>query len=104
MISSDLFTDVLYQHSLPASPVELAIEDPLPGTKVESAVGHRDDHLAAHDLPLQVGVGVIFARPVVLILTNRRVRCQPFEPHLIIVVQATLVVVDKHTRSNVYRR
>jgi hypothetical protein len=29
------------------------------------------------------------------------VRRQLFEPHLVIVVQAAFVVVDKHTRSNV---
>jgi hypothetical protein len=36
-------------------------------------------------------------------MADRCVRSQLFEPHLVIMVQATLVVVDKHTRSNVLR-
>jgi hypothetical protein len=32
------------------------------------------------------------------------VRCQLLEPHLVIVMKATLVVVDKHARSNMHRR
>ena len=35
-------------------------------------------------------------------LADRRVRRQLFEPHLVIMVQATFVVIDKHTRSNVH--
>ena len=52
MISSDLFTNDLDQHPLPPAPVELAVEDPLPRAKVETAVGHRHHNFAAHDLPL----------------------------------------------------
>jgi hypothetical protein len=29
---------------------------------------------------------------------------QLFEPHLVVVVQAALVVIDKHTRRNVHSR
>ncbi len=56
MISSDLFTDDLDQYPLPPAAVELAVRDPLPGAKVQPAVGHRDYNLAAHDLPFQVRV------------------------------------------------
>ena len=56
-----------------SSAVELAVEDLLPGAEVELAVGDRHDHLAAHDLPLQVGVGVVLAGAVVVVLADRRV-------------------------------
>ena len=62
-----LLPDDLDQHPLPPPAVKLTVEDLLPGTEVQAPVGHRDDDLAAHDLPLQVRVGVILARPVVLV-------------------------------------
>ena len=72
------------------------------GEAVQPAVGHGDDHLPAHDLPLQMRVRIVLVRAVVPILIDRRVRRQPVNPHLVIVVQAALVVVDEHTRSNVH--
>ena len=36
-------------------------------------------------------------------LVDRRVGCQLFEPHLVVMVQATFVVVDEHASSNVLR-
>jgi hypothetical protein len=33
---------------LPGQPFRLALEDPLPGVKIETAVGGGDDYLAAH--------------------------------------------------------
>src|SRR5262245_56439415 len=55
----------LDQDSLRPAAVELAVEDLLPGAEVELAVGDGDDDLAAHDLPLHVGVGVVLAGAVV---------------------------------------
>jgi hypothetical protein len=46
-------------------------------------------------------VGIVLARPIVPILADRRVRSKFFEPRLVIVVQATLVVVDKHADRDV---
>ena len=43
-----LLPDDLDQHPLPTPAVKFAVEDPLPGAKVESAIGHRDHNLAAH--------------------------------------------------------
>ena len=34
---------------LPGQPSRLALKDPLSGSKVEAAIGHRDHRLAAHD-------------------------------------------------------
>ena len=55
----------LDENSLSASPVELVVEDMLPGTEVQPAVGDGDDDLAAHDLTLVVGVGVVLTGAVV---------------------------------------
>jgi hypothetical protein len=35
----------------------------------------------------------VFAGAIVPVLLDGRMRCQPFEPHLVIVVQVTLVVI-----------
>ena len=51
---------------LPGQPFRLALKDPLPGAKdfgelgeaVEAAIRHRNHDFAAHDLPLQVRVGI----------------------------------------------
>jgi len=67
----------------------------LPRTQVEFSVGDRDDHLSAHDLAFEVGVGIVFAGSVVVVLRRRRVRGQFFEPDFVIVVKAAFVVVDE---------
>ena len=66
-----LLPDGLDQHPTPPSAIEFAVEDPLPPAQgpgeqsetIEPAVGHRDHHLVAHDLPLQVGVGIVPSIP-----------------------------------------
>jgi hypothetical protein len=103
MVSSDSFTNDLDQHPLPSPAVKLPVEDALPRAEVETAVGHRDHHLAAHHLALQMRVGIVLARPIVPILVDRCMRRQLFEPDLVVMVQATLVVVDEYAGSNVLR-
>ena len=98
-----LLADNFDQHPLPSPAVELPVENPLPGAKIKPAVGHRDHHLATHDLALQVRIGVVLTGSVVPILVNRRMRRQPFELDLVIVMQAALIIVNEHTRSNVLR-
>ena len=67
------------------------------------AVGHRYHHFTAHDLPFQVRIGVVLAGAVVPILVDRCMWRQLFKPHLIIVVQAALVVVDEYAGGYVHR-
>ena len=74
------FPDHLDQHALLAASVELAVEDLLPGAEVELPVGDRHDHLAAHDLPLEVGVGVVLAGAVVPVALARLERGELLEP------------------------
>jgi hypothetical protein len=55
----------------------------LPGAEVELAGSDRDADLATHDLPLEMGVGVVFASAVVILSLGRGVeRREAFEPFL----------------------
>jgi hypothetical protein len=58
------FSDDFYEHPLAPAAVELTLKDLFPGTEVKPASGHGYHHLAAHDLALQVGVGVVLAEVV----------------------------------------
>jgi hypothetical protein len=55
----------LDQHPLPPPAIEFAVKDPFPRAKIELAVGHRNHHFAAHHLPLQVRIGIVFTGTVV---------------------------------------
>ena len=68
----------------------------------QAAVSDRHDYFPAHDLPFEMGVGVIFARVVVAVLCDRLMRGEFFQPFLIIIMQAGLVVVDKHRRCDMH--
>jgi hypothetical protein len=80
----------LHQHVLAPYPVELAIEDLLPGTEIQPAVRHRYHHLAPHHLTLEVGICVVLAGSVVPVLTRRLVRGEALQPGLVIVVFLSL--------------
>src|SRR5579885_373066 len=57
----DSFADDLDQHPLAPPAVELAVENLFPGTEIELALRDGHHHLAAHDLALQMRVGVVLA-------------------------------------------
>ena len=80
----------LDQHSLCASAVEFAVEDLFPRAEIQFALGDGDDDFAAHDLALEMGVGVVFAGAVVLIGAGRSVRGEFLQPHLVVVMQTRL--------------
>jgi hypothetical protein len=61
-------------------------------------------HLAAHHLTFVMRVAVVLAGTIVMIaLRARVVRRQPFEPSLVILMKAGLVVVDEDRRGDVHR-
>ena len=75
-------------------------------------LGDRHDHLAAHDLPFHMRVGIIFPDAVVAVLVNEFVWRQLLQPIVIVpaplvqgkgLVQAALVVVDEPAGSDVHR-
>jgi len=95
--------DNLDQHPLAPSAVELSIEDFLPRAEVEFPARYRDYHLASHHLALEVRVPIVLSRPVVEVLRDRIVRCEPFQPTLIVIVEAALVVVDEDGCRDMHR-
>lgn len=55
------FPNRLDHEALRAPPVELAVEDLLPGAEIELAVGDRDDHLVVDQQVLQMRVAVVLS-------------------------------------------
>ena len=60
-----LGSNYLDEDSLAPSAVEFAVENLFPRPEVQFAFGDRDDDFAAHDLALEVGVGVVFTGAIV---------------------------------------
>src|SRR5579885_1654173 len=92
-----------YEHALAAPAVEFAVKNPLPRTEIKLAVGDRNYDLAAHDLTLVVCIAVVLAGAVVMVAGRAWIiRRQRFEPSLVVVVQAGLVVVDEDGGGDVH--
>ena len=98
-----LFADDLDEHSLLPLPVEFAVEDLFPRSEVQLAVRDCHDHLASHDLTLDVRVRVILTGVVVAILVNWFMRYKPFEKIIEVLQESPLIIVDVHTRTDVHR-
>ncbi len=98
-----LFPNNLNQHPLPPLPIILPVKDLLPRAEVELAVRDGDDDLAAHELALEVGVGIVLAGLVVVVLRDGRMWRERFKPPFEIAVQAMLVVVDETGGGDVHR-
>src|SRR5581483_8884447 len=96
--------DDLDQNPLGPVTVELAVEDLFPRSKVELALGNGHDDFPAHDLSLQVGVGVVLTRSVVVVVVRVGIEgSELLQPHAEVVVQAALIVVDEHGTGYVHR-
>ena len=98
-----LLPNDLHQRPLLAVPIQLEVKDLFPRAKIQPPSGNRDHHLAPHDRSLQVRIRVVFPGAIVLVLRMRLLRRQFLQPHFIVVMQAALVVVDKHTGGDVHR-
>ena len=90
-----LFADDFHQHPLFPPPVKFAVENLLPRAEMEFARRDRNHHLTAHDLPLQMRVGIVLIA-VVAVLAGRGVGSQPLQPDFVVLMQAGLVVVDEN--------
>jgi hypothetical protein len=89
--------DDLDQDTLRAVAVELAVENLFPGAEVQLAPGDGADDLAAHDLPFQVGVGIVLAGAIVVIVVGIGIeRSELLEPFAEIVMETAFVVIDEH--------
>lgn len=90
------------EYALAAPSVEFTVENLLPWAEMESSRRDGNHHLASHDLPLEMGIGIVLA-DIVPVGRNRLVRCDTLQPILKIPVEAGLVVVDEYTGSDVHR-
>src|SRR6478752_7961141 len=90
-----VITDDFYKNALFAAAVELPVKDLFPWTKIQLAFGDSDDDFPAHDLTLQVGIGIIFAGAIVSIGCRRRMRRQLFQPHFIIMMETGFIIIDE---------
>jgi len=101
-VSNRSVSNYLDEHSLAPSAVELAVENLFPRPEVQFAFGDRDDDVAAHDLTLEVGVGIVFASAIVAISGRRLVRREFFQPDLVIVMESRFIVINKHRGGDVH--
>lgn len=93
--------DDFYQHAFAADAVKFPVENLFPGAEVEFAVRDGDDYFAAHDAALEMGVGVIFAR-VVLVLGVGFFRGEFFQPNGKIMMKAGFIIIDEDGRGDVH--
>jgi len=101
--SPQSFPNNLHQHPLASPSVEFSIEDLFPGAEVQFAFGNGHHDFAAHDLAFHVGIRIILSRAVVVVLGRWFMWCQLFQPHLIIVMQPALIVVNENGTCDVHR-
>ena len=94
--------DDFHEHALSPPAIELAVENLLPRAEVEFALGDRHDDLASHDLPLEVSIGVVLTGPIVLVLGNRFMWGEFFQPDVVVVQKPVFRVVDEHRRADVH--
>ncbi len=98
-----LFPNYLHQHSFSASAVKFAIENLFPGAEIQFAAGYCHNDFPAHDLPFEVGIGIILAGSIMIVLRRRIVRGQFIEPDLVIMQKALLGIVDKNGGRDMHR-
>ncbi len=71
-VRSHLVADRLENNPLSASAVELGVEDLLPRAEVELPVGDRKHDLVAHQVPLEVRIGIVLTVVVAVLLESAR--------------------------------
>jgi hypothetical protein len=81
-------------------PIKLAVEDTLPGTSIEFAIGNGNDDLVVEQEVFEMGITIIFARLVMVIvwIFGR----QFLHPLHDIAVEAGFLVVDDDRGSDVH--
>ena len=97
-----LLPDDLHQNPLPPPAIKLSVKYLFPGAEVEAAFGDGDDDFAAHDLALEMGVGVVLAGAVVVVVLYGLVGGEFLEPDFVVVVEAAFVVIDEDGGGDVH--
>jgi hypothetical protein len=96
-----LFTDYFHQDPFFSSAVKFSVKNPLPGAEIQFSLCDSDYAFPAHDLPLHVGIGIVFTH-IVLVLGYRFMGGQFFQPLVIVMVQSGLIIVDKNRCGNMH--
>lgn len=97
-----LFAQHFYDQPLAALPVELGVENFLPGAEIQFALGNRYDDLVMKQDALQVSVCVGLAGLVMPVV--RTIRSQCLSPLHEIRFDAWFFIVDKDTCGDVHCR
>jgi hypothetical protein len=97
-----LFADDLYQDSLLTSTVEFTVKNLLPSAKIQLPLSDGNDRLATHDLPLDMGIGIVLTGVIVTVLFYRLVGRQFLKPNFKIMVQSMLIIVNENRRGDVH--
>ena len=96
------FPNNLHQDAFAPASIEFAVKNLFPRPEVQFAFRDRGDDFATHDLTLQVGVSVVLASAIVAISGRRLVRCEFFQPDLVIVMESGFIVINKHGGGDVH--
>ena len=99
--NNPLITDDFYQDPFSAAPVKLTIKNLFPRSEIQLAPRYGHHHLPAHDLPLHMGVGVVFPH-VVAVLGDWCMGGQLLQPDLVAVMQPGLIVIDEDAGGDVH--
>jgi hypothetical protein len=100
-LALDLLSNNFDEHALAPLAIKLTVKNLFPRAEIEFAIRDSTDDFAAHDLALEVRIRVIFAGAVMSVLPGRLVRREFLQPHVIIVQQTILRVVDVNARCGV---
>jgi hypothetical protein len=95
-------TNNLHEHTLPSSPIKLAIENLFPWAEVQFAFRDGNNHFAAHDLAFHVSIGVVFTCSIVVIKIYRLMRRQFLQPNFVVMQKAGFIVVYEYCRRDVH--
>lgn len=96
-----LFADDLDQNPLFTPTVKLTIKNLLPRAKVQFAFSHGNNNLPAHYLSLQMGVGIVLVA-IMVVLIDRVMWGEFFQPNLVIMVQAGFIIVYEHGSGDMH--
>src|SRR6476660_7483119 len=93
----------LEYHSFGALAVPFAIENPLPGSQIEPALGDRNDYFVTNGERTKVRRGVVLTGSAVMPIVVRIPGRDVFEPLQDVLPQIRFVVVDEDRSRYVHR-
>jgi len=98
--TATLLTDDLDDDPFGALPIEFAVEEARPASKVDPAVGDGQDDLVMQQEVFEVGIAVILSRLMMAI--GGIFGCESFCPFHDVVVEAQFLVLDDYRRGEMH--